>query len=58
MNKSDASKVMQEFIAYVEQQFNTTILCMITDNGGEYVEADKFLKSKGIKHLYTPPYSH
>ena len=59
-NKSDTAKVIQEFVAYVERQFKTTILCMITDNGGEYIEAEvnKFFKSKGMRHLYTPPYSH
>jgi len=57
-NKSDASRVIQEFIAHVERQFKTTVSCMITDNGGEYVEAEKFLRSKGIRHLYTPPVSH
>ena len=59
-NKSDTSKVIQEFITYVERQFKTTVLCMITDNGGEYIEAEvnKFFRSKGIRYLYTPPYSH
>jgi len=33
---------------------------MITDNGEEYIEAEvnKFFRSKGMRHLYTPPYSH
>jgi len=42
----------------VERQFNTTVLTLVTDNRGEYVEADKFIRTKGIKHIYTPPYSH
>jgi len=59
-NKSDTSQVIQEFVTYVERQFKTTVLCIITDNGGEYIEAEvnKFFRSKGIRHLYTPPYSH
>ena len=57
-NKSRAVTVIQEFVAYAEGKFNTTVLCIITDNGSEYMEADKFFRIRGIKHLYTPPYSH
>ena len=31
---------------------------MMTDNGGEYMEATIYLTSQGIRHIRTPPYSH
>jgi len=57
-NKSDAAKTLQEFVKYAERQFKTTVLSMMTDNGGEYMEVSTYLTSQGIKHIRTPPYSH
>jgi len=34
------------------------VLSIITDNGGEYVEADIFFKDKGIRHIRILPYSY
>lgn len=54
-NKSpDAIKAIQEYISFIERQFQTTVLCFITDNGGEYVEADK-LDLRALS-IYTPPH--
>jgi len=57
-NKSDAAKTVQEFVKYAERQFKTTVLSMMTDHGGEYMEATTYLTSQGIRHIRTPPYSH
>ena len=57
-NKSDASNALKEFVTFAERQFRTTVLSVITDNGGEYVESDIFFKDKGIRHIRIPPYSH
>jgi len=39
-NKLDAAKTLQEFVKYAERQFKTTVLSMMTDSGGEYMEAE------------------
>jgi len=36
-NKSDASNALKEFVTFAERQFRTTVLSIITDNGGEYI---------------------
>jgi len=48
---------LEEFVTFAERQFKTTVLSIITDNGGEYVEADIFLKDKDIRLIRNPPYS-
>jgi len=57
-NKSNASNVLKKFVTFVERQFRSTVLNVITDNGSEYVEVDIFFKDKGIRHIRIPPYSH
>jgi len=50
-SKSDASNALKEFVTFAERQSKTTVLSITTDNDGEYVEADIFLKDKGIRHI-------
>lgn len=58
--KSDAPKVLKEFVASSEKQTGKKVKCIRSDNGREYVncELNEFFKSKGIIHQrsvsYTP----
>ena len=58
--KSDAPDTILHFIARVENQFNTKILCFYTDNGTEYVNSKvaAFFLKKSIQHSLMPPYIH
>ena len=57
-HKSDATKTLQDFVKYAERQFETTVLSIMTNNGGEYIETTTYLISQGIKHIRTPSYSY
>lgn len=58
-NKSDALEKFKEFRNEVENQLNTHIKILRTDNGLEYVNKNfsDYLKSAGIIHQTTTPYS-
>ena len=57
--KSNALQVLKNFTVMVENQFNTTVKSIRTDNGLEFVnnETHQFLLSKGIIHQKTCPYT-
>ena len=57
--KSETTKIIKDFVAEIELQYEKTPKRLRTDNGGEYVTNDlkEFLKQKGIVHEFTPPYS-
>lgn len=57
--KSNTLEVLKTFISMVENQFNTTVKSIRTDNGLEFIntETSSFLKSKGILHEKTCPYT-
>lgn len=58
--KSEAGKIIQNFVLFIRNQFNTTIKTLRTDNGMEYLDktVQVFLVSQGIHHqtscTYTP----
>lgn len=56
-NKSDVSKVFTEFKNMVELQFNTKIKALQSDGGGEFLALSHFLKSCGIQHCFSCPYT-
>ena len=58
-NKSEVLEKFKEFEASATNESNQRIGTLRTDNGGEYVahEFEAYLKSKGIKHELTVPYS-
>ncbi len=58
-NKFEVLERFKEYQAKVENEFDTKIKCLRTDNGGEYTSKafEDFLKSKGIKHELTVPYT-
>lgn len=57
--KQHVTHSLQEFYAYVQTQFNTHVKCIITDNGGEFLNAElsSFLAKNGVIHQTTCPYT-
>jgi len=51
--KDETQKHLKHFIAYVENQFHTTLKCLRSDNGSEFIAMTSFLLSKGILHHKT-----
>ena len=49
-NKSETKNCIINFVAYLENQFNTSLKCLRSDNGTEFVTLTDFLRSKGIIH--------
>jgi len=49
-NKSDVFLILKEFKARVELEFEKKIMCLKTDNGGEYIDGDfsHFCKQTGM----------
>lgn len=41
----------------MEKHFDSKILSLYTDGGGEYKSLDSYLSLHGIQHLSTPPYT-
>ena len=56
-HKSDVSTIFPQFKLLVEKFFQTQIISLFTDNGGEYIGLAPFLKSMGISHYTTPPHT-
>ncbi|RVX16767.1 Retrovirus-related Pol polyprotein from transposon RE1 [Vitis vinifera] len=56
-SKSEVFRTFTEFLAYVDNQFSTSIKTLRTDSGGEYLstEFQAFLASKGIIHQRSYP---
>ncbi|RVX06405.1 Retrovirus-related Pol polyprotein from transposon TNT 1-94 [Vitis vinifera] len=56
-SKSEVFRTFTEFLAYVDNQFSTSIKTLRTDSGGEYLstEFQAFLASKGIIHQRSCP---
>jgi hypothetical protein len=51
-------KILNEWIPLVEKQSGEKLKHLFTDRGGEYLaEAENYLKTLGIKHEQTAPYS-
>ncbi|RVW32186.1 Retrovirus-related Pol polyprotein from transposon RE2 [Vitis vinifera] len=58
-SKSEVFRTFTEFLAYVDNQFSTSIKTLRTDSGGEYLstEFQAFLASKGIIHQRSCPFT-
>ena len=56
-SKSKVFRTFIEFLAYVDNQFSTSIKTLRTDSDGEYLstEFQSFLASKGIIHQHSCP---
>nr|KYP33681.1 Retrovirus-related Pol polyprotein from transposon TNT 1-94 [Cajanus cajan] len=55
--KSYVSTIFPIFKSLVENQLNTKIKTLYTDNGGEDIKLRSFLQHHGITHLTTPPHT-
>ena len=55
--KSETAETLQDFITYVENQTQKTVIAIRSDNGKEYVNKrlKKFFKEKRIDHQLTVP---
>jgi histone deacetylase 1/2 len=56
--KSEVFQCFRDFQCMVERQFNTKILALQSDWGGEYQTLNSFYKRLGISHHVSCPHSH
>lgn len=56
-HKPDVAKLFHQFKSLAEKYFNTPIIFMFTDNGGEYKALIPIFQSMGISHYTTPPHT-
>ncbi|KAJ9541946.1 hypothetical protein OSB04_028452 [Centaurea solstitialis] len=56
-NKSDISILFPQFKLLVEKYFQTPLISLFTDNGGEYIGLSAYLQSQGISHFTTTPHT-
>ncbi|KAL4561418.1 hypothetical protein LXL04_033584 [Taraxacum kok-saghyz] len=55
--KSDVAILFPQFKSLVEKFFNTPLVSLFTDNGGEYQGLTSFLQTNGVSHYTTPPHT-
>nr|KYP46384.1 Retrovirus-related Pol polyprotein from transposon TNT 1-94 [Cajanus cajan] len=53
-NKSDVSIIFPQFKNLVEKYFNTPLVSIYSDNGGEFLKLKHYLSQHGISHFTTP----
>ena len=56
-NKSDTTFIFENFKQLVEKYFQTPILIVYSDGGGEYAGLHPALSKHGIQHLYSSPHT-
>ncbi|KAJ0545685.1 putative RNA-directed DNA polymerase [Helianthus annuus] len=56
-HKSDVSLLFPQFKVLVENFFQTPLISLFTDNGGEYIGLTAYLQAQGISHFTTPPHT-
>ena len=52
-SKDQTKSSLINFVAYIENQFQTTLKCLRSDNGTEFVVLSDFFLAKGILHQRT-----
>lgn len=57
IRKSDVTNIVPRFKALVKNHFQTKIITLYSDNGGEYTGLASFLSQHGISHLTSPPHT-
>ena len=57
-HKSDVFQVFQNFQALVERKFDSKILAVQSDWGGEYEKLNSFFQTLGISHHVYCPHAH
>lgn len=53
--KSNVALLFPIFQKLVENEFNTKIKTLYSDNGGEFIKLRTYLQNHGISHFTTPP---
>ena len=56
-SKDQALSVFIKFKSLVENQFNSRIQCLRSDNGGEFKAFSSYLATHGIKSQFSCPYT-
>jgi IS30 family transposase len=56
--KSEVFQKFTEFQTMVQRLFNTKLIAIQTDGGGEYQKMNSFLAQKGIIHYLSCPHEH
>lgn len=56
-HKSDVAVIFPQFKVLVKKFFQTPIVSLFSDNGGEYIGLLPFLQQHGISHYTTPPHT-
>ncbi|MFS7942758.1 putative RNA-directed DNA polymerase [Helianthus anomalus] len=55
--KSDVATLFPQFKNLVEKFFQTPLISIFTDNGGEYIGLKNYFHQRGISHFTTPPHT-
>lgn len=55
--KSDVKSIFIRWKALVEARFQSKLITLYSDNGGEYISLADFLSTNGVSHLTTPPHN-
>ncbi|RVW27268.1 Retrovirus-related Pol polyprotein from transposon TNT 1-94 [Vitis vinifera] len=55
--KDQALPIFKQFKLQMENQFDTKIKCLQSDNGGEFRSFTSFLQAVGIAHRFSCPYN-
>ncbi|KAL4585747.1 hypothetical protein LXL04_010371 [Taraxacum kok-saghyz] len=56
-HKSDVALLFPQFRTLVEKYYNTPLVSLFTDNGGEFIGLTSYLQQNGISHFTTPPHT-
>lgn len=56
--KSDVLQVFPNFLPYVERLFNTKLVTLQTDGGGEFKSLTPICQKLGIHHRFSCPHTH
>lgn len=56
-SKNETLEVFQNLHPLLERRFNTKIQSFYTDGDGEFPSLKSYLKTHGIEHLVSPPYT-
>ena len=55
--KSDVSILFPQFKTLTEKYYQTPIVSLFTDKGGEFIKLSSYLQQHGISHFTTPPHT-
>lgn len=56
--KSNVSQVFFDFLPFIQRLFNSKLLVLQTDGGGEFTPVTSICKTFGIMHHFSCPHAH